>query len=57
MAFRRPGDDPLKEMAQLFQVGADSSVSVAARRLKERMRVDRVLQSEVDAIKHQLFER
>jgi chromosomal replication initiation ATPase DnaA len=48
---------PLKEMAQVFRMGAYASISVTARRLKEKMREDRVMNSQVDAIKCQLFER
>jgi putative transposase len=47
----------LTEIAQVFRMSAYSSISVAARRLNERMREDRVLKSRVNAIKHQLLER
>jgi putative transposase len=54
---RSPGGYPLKEIAQVFRVGAYASISVAARRLNKRIREDRVLKRQVEAIKHRLFER
>jgi hypothetical protein len=53
---RSPGGYPLQEVARAFEVVAPSSISVATRRLRDRLRKDRGLQRQTAAIKVQLFE-
>ncbi len=52
---RRPGGYPLKDIAQVLHVGSYTSVSVAARRLGERLREDEPLQKQVDDLKKRRF--
>jgi hypothetical protein len=52
---RRPGGYPLKDIIQVMQVGSSSTVSVAAKRLDERLRKDGKLKKQVDALKRRLF--
>ena len=52
---RRPGGYPLKDIAQVIQVGSYSSVSAATRRLDERLREDGRLRKQVDDLAKKLF--
>lgn len=53
---RRPGAYPLKEIAQAFKVSNYSSISVAIRRLQERVAADRELAKTIATIRKSLFE-
>ena len=52
---RRPGGYPLKEIAQVFRVGNYASVSVAIRRLQDRLGEDRALRRALAALRRSLF--
>jgi putative transposase len=52
---RRPGGYPLTQIAQAFKVGNYASVSVAIRRLQERLQEDRALGRMLAALRRSLF--
>lgn len=52
---RRPGGYPLTEIARAFKVGNYASVSVAIRRLQERLQEDRALGRMLAALRRSLF--
>jgi REP element-mobilizing transposase RayT len=52
---RRPGGYPLKEIAQVFRVGNYASVSVAIRRLRDRLGEDRALARALATLRRSLF--
>ena len=53
---RRPGGYSLKEIAEAFQVGHYSSISVAIRRLQDRVTADRELAKTLVTLRKSLFE-
>jgi chromosomal replication initiation ATPase DnaA len=52
---RRPGGYPLTEIAQAFGLGNYASVSVAIRRLQERLGEDAALGRRLTALRRSLF--
>jgi len=52
---RSPGGYPLKDIAQVLQVGNYASVSAAARRLAVRLQEDGNLQQQVEQLEKRLF--
>lgn len=54
---RTPGGYPLSEIARAFGVGHYATVSVAARRLRQRIETDKALANRVQRLRKRLFER
>ncbi len=54
---RSPCGYPLREIARVFRVGSPSSISVAARRLRQHLADDRGLRRRVAQIRKELFTR
>ncbi|MGH8072142.1 MAG: hypothetical protein ACRERE_44305 [Candidatus Entotheonellia bacterium] len=52
---RRPGGYPLKAIAQVMSVRSSSTISVATKRLGEKLRNESTMRKEVEGLKQRLF--